>query len=381
MKTNARSQHVVAIDLVRFLAAGLVLLSHLAFSIGDRPDSRAYALSDGTMPHALWPALSFYGWIGVQIFFVISGIVITYSAHAASPYVFFRSRVLRLVPAAWLCATLTAAVLVWHHGAVTTELLRGWRHSMLFMPWDPWIDNAYWTLGVEISFYVAVGVLIYRQRAESIGKLAAVLTWGCLGYWLLYSLAQSGLVPRLGAMQLPYLAERLLELLLVKHGAFFAAGVYICSVFIERRPRPALMHLLAMLVACVLQIHWYNHYANGPRDNPLWPALALWGGSVAVIVLGIRYNTVLRSNPALVRLLRLLGLMTYPLYLLHQNIGAVVIGRLRLWGVEPVAALCLSTLLVLVLCWAVVTYAEPLLKRWMGAVLDFGRERLQRSAA
>jgi len=383
MNATARSQHVVAIDLVRFLAAGLVLLSHLAFGIADRPDGRAYNLSGGTMPHSLLPDLSFYGWIGVQIFFVISGIVITYSAHGASPYAFFRSRMLRLVPAAWLCSTLSLAVLVWHQQGLTTDVLRGYRHSMLFMPWYPWIDNVFWTLGIEVSFYTIVGVMIYRRCAESIGTLAATLAWICLVYWLLFSLAQAGFLPGVAAMQgkLPYLIRRVLELLLVAHGSFFAVGIYICAVFINRLPRPAWRHVAATLLACLLQIYWSNVDDNGPRNNPWWPAMALWLSSIAVILLGIRYNAALRSSATLVRVLRLLGLMTYPLYLLHQNIGAVAIGWLRHRGVEPAAALCLASLLVLLLCYGVVTFAEPLLKRWMGVALDLGRARLTRQRA
>lgn len=381
---TSRNQHVIAIDLVRFLAAALVLLSHLAFSIGARPDSRPYELSGGTMPQALLPGLSFYGWIGVQVFFVVSGIVIAYSAHGATPYAFFRSRVLRLVPAAWLCTTLIFVVLLWHHGALTTDLLRGFRHSMLFMPWDPWIDYAFWTLGVEISFYTAVGVLIYRRQLRSIGTLASVLAWVCLLYWLLFSLGQwGGGLPELAILRgkLPYFAERVLELLLVKHGSFFAAGIYIWAVFIDRRSGPAWWNVAATLAACVLEVYWTNVYANGPRTNPWWPAMAIGCGSVAMILAGIRYNAELRSNATVVRVLRTLGLMTYPLYLLHQSIGSVVIGQLRLTGVEPVAALCIATLLVMALSWSVVSYAEPALKSWMGEAMDFGRARLIRMRA
>lgn len=378
---NARQQHVIAIDLVRFVAAVLVLLSHLAFSIGARPDSRPYELSGGTMPEAILPGLSFYGWIGVQVFFVISGIVIAYSARGATPYAFLRSRVVRLVPAAWICSTLTLAVLAWHYGGLNTDLMRGYRHSMLFMPWYPWIDNVFWTLGVEIFFYTAVGVLIWRGKEKSIGTLAAALGWICLTYWILYSLGHTGVVPALGVLQnkgLPYLVERVMELLLIKHGAFFAVGIFIWATLIDGQKRPAWATLIATLAACVIQIHWTTVDANGPRDFPLWPGLAIWVVSMAFILLGIRHNTALRSSPGLVRLLRVLGLMTYPLYLVHQNIGAVVIGPLRRFGIEPVMALVIASALTLLLSWVVVTYAEPVVKRWVGAAMDLSRVRLGR---
>ena len=375
---NPRQQHVIAVDLVRFVAAVLVLLSHLAFSIGDRTDSRPYQLSGGTFSQALLPWLSFYGWIGVQVFFVISGIVIAYSARGATPYAFLRSRVVRLVPGAWLCSTLILAVLVWHYGGLNTDLMRGYRHSMLFMPWYPWIDNVFWTLGVEIFFYTAVGVLIWRGKERAIGTLAATLGWICLGYWILYSLGQSGVVQKLSVLHgaLPYAAERVLELLLIKHGAFFAAGIFIWAVLIDGQQRPSWSTLAAVLIACVTQIYWTNVDANGPRTNPWWPALMIWIVSMAVIVLGIRKNSAWRASQSLVSLLRVLGLMTYPLYLLHQNIGAVMMGHMRRLGVEPVPALLLASAAVLLLSWLVVRFGEPVLKRWLGGTMDLMRARL-----
>ena len=47
-----------------------------------------------------------FGWIGVQIFFVISGIVIANSAQSATPFRFAVSRFLRLYPAAWIAAAI-----------------------------------------------------------------------------------------------------------------------------------------------------------------------------------------------------------------------------------------------------------------------------------
>ncbi|SFR72423.1 Peptidoglycan/LPS O-acetylase OafA/YrhL, contains acyltransferase and SGNH-hydrolase domains [Mitsuaria sp. PDC51] len=375
---NPRQQHVIAIDLVRFVAAVLVLFSHLAFSIAERPDSKPAELSGHTMPASILPGLSFYGWIGVQVFFVISGIVIAYSARGATPYAFLRSRVVRLVPAAWVCSTLTLAVLAWHFSGFTTELMRGYRHSMLFLPWYPWIDNVFWTLGVEIVFYTAVGVLIWRGKERAIGMLAVVLAWVCLGYWAAFSLGQSGAVPVLAVLYkgLPYLVDRLLELLLVKHGAFFAAGIFVWAVLIDRQKRPSWATLAAIAAACLVQIFWTTVDNNDGRDNPWWPAVAIWVGSLAVILLGIRHNLAWRSSQSLVSVLRVLGLMTYPLYLLHQNIGSVAVGVLRRAGIDPVTSLLAASAAVLLLSWLVVTYAEPVVKRWVGGVMDLVRLRL-----
>jgi exopolysaccharide production protein ExoZ len=59
---------------------------------------------------------TWFGWVGVEVFFVISGFVITNSARGASPIEFLKGRVLRLYPAAWICATLSLFALIFIAG-------------------------------------------------------------------------------------------------------------------------------------------------------------------------------------------------------------------------------------------------------------------------
>ena len=50
---------------------------------------------------------TWFGWVGVEVFFVISGFVIANSASKTSPIEFLISRALRLYPAVWVCSTAT----------------------------------------------------------------------------------------------------------------------------------------------------------------------------------------------------------------------------------------------------------------------------------
>lgn len=70
----------------------------------------------------------------------------------------------RLAPAVWICAPVTAAVLLlvglsWPTDAVT-RLVR----TALFAPYSPWVDSVYWTLGIEIAFYAVVWTLLWLGR-------------------------------------------------------------------------------------------------------------------------------------------------------------------------------------------------------------------------
>ncbi len=90
---------VFELDLLRFVAAVMVLLYHYTW--------RAQAIPDLDAPdYPTWiNSWSRYGFLGVELFFFISGMVIFHSAANASARGFLLSRVVRLFPAYWVLVT------------------------------------------------------------------------------------------------------------------------------------------------------------------------------------------------------------------------------------------------------------------------------------
>src|SRR3954467_13086305 len=84
------------LDLLRFTAAAGVVLFHAT----DWP-AHATALT-----HA-----STFGFMGVPLFFMISGFVILMTAQNRSGIEFVNSRIARLYPSYWICVLLSAASL------------------------------------------------------------------------------------------------------------------------------------------------------------------------------------------------------------------------------------------------------------------------------
>lgn len=152
------------LDVVRFVAALLVALFHLSASNwgDDRP-----------FPEIDW--LTGAGWVGVPIFFVISGFVISLSATGKSVREFVWGRALRLYPAAWIRATITMLV-------APVPLYR-YLNSIVLAPWGPWVSRVYWTLGVEIVFYGLIAVAI--AASWSLSRVALALGWMSIAYYSL----------------------------------------------------------------------------------------------------------------------------------------------------------------------------------------------------
>jgi peptidoglycan/LPS O-acetylase OafA/YrhL len=99
------TSRVNEIDLLRFISALSVVFFHYAFW-GHTADAMSI------MPYPLLASVSKYGWLGVLLFFMISGFVILMTAASGSLRGFVISRIVRLYPAFWACCTITFVAIV-----------------------------------------------------------------------------------------------------------------------------------------------------------------------------------------------------------------------------------------------------------------------------
>ena len=352
---------LIALDLLRFGCALLVVAFHFGTVFG-------FTLHLGEA----WRGRFGFGWIGVQLFFVISGYVIARSAQHAAPGAFVRKRALRLLPAVWICATGTMIV-----RALTDpppHLIAAWLQSAALLPGGYRIDSAYWTLGIELYFYalIATGLRAGRDGSASIERRAVLLCIASAGFWATTLLAGWDAVA-LGD-------SRPVQLLLLPHGCYFALGILIRAMT-SYGATPRRVALSAVCVAAaIVQIAVRTREANASFEVHVAAVVPLlvFAAGVAVI-LGAR--RVQRPLARLVdaRLAATLGLMTYPLYLLHQEIAHAVIVALRDRGVPTGTALAVAFATVLGLAWWVARIAEPPLRDRLAAALDLVGAILRRA--
>ena len=136
---------VPELDLLRFTAAATVVVFHF------------YVLLPGntTFEQAI-SAVSRFGFLGVPLFFMISGFVILWTAFNRTPGRFVLARLCRLYPSYWVCVLITSGVLAWAGGAPSwRQLVTNLTMFQHFFGFDS-IDQVYWTLYVELKFYALV---------------------------------------------------------------------------------------------------------------------------------------------------------------------------------------------------------------------------------
>jgi peptidoglycan/LPS O-acetylase OafA/YrhL len=347
-------RHIAGLDLVRFFAAFSVMAFHyFAWTPLSPLSTGAHILGHVKASRAL-ADFTWFGWVGVEIFFVISGFVIAFSAENAGAWAFARARVLRLAPGAWICASLTLALsLAFGQPLLTT--IDGYVHAVLFLPFGPYIDGVYWTLAIEIAFYLLVFLLLLNGRARQLELLGMLIGVGS-ALFLFLTILKPGLLYRWD--------PRWFEVLLLRHGVFFAIGVSLWACWRRGVSLARIAFISVMLIAALREIALASKdFAAGMEieRSPLAPS-ALFLVILALMVAALASNAVFATRPKLVETLRVLGLATYPLYLVHQVLGAFALKFLIAAGAPPIAAAFLAGVFFVGLAIVIARYAEPPLR-------------------
>lgn len=326
--TRAR---VYEIDLLRFLAALAIVLFHCSYR-GQAADE----LTVLSYP-ALAPVFK-YGYLGVELFFMISGFVILMTAANRSLGEFVIARMVRLYPAFWVCCTLTFLVMLAigepPHSASLARYLANMTMLSGFVGVTS-IDGAYWSLFVEIQFYALVAILLgsgYLHRAETFLVLwvGASIVLVIHPVWFLGSL------------------------LITDYSAFFIAGATCFLIWSKGlSPTRAAVVTCAWGLALAQSLHKVQAFAR--HFNTSFNAYIVIG--IVTLFFAIMVMIALRRTAFEGRQWWLfLGSISYPLYLLHQNIGYMVFNvaastvnvHVLFWGTIVAALGCASAVHLLV---------------------------------
>ncbi|WP_281020050.1 acyltransferase [Minwuia sp. IMCC3060] len=281
------TERIEIIELVRGLAALAVALFHFANQ-----------LTSGVSVF-----LTSWGWLGVDAFFIISGVVIPYSLYGMNYRFgmfprFMAKRIVRLEPPYVISILLT--IVLWHVSTMMPgfqgsdpDYTLGQILSHLFyltpLLGYEWLGPVYWTLAYEFVFYITMGLtfswligrsVLYTMAAGGLALLAVFLIWGKVDY-------------------------RLFE---------FLVGFLIMRWYVLERERT----LTAVLIlATLFAIYWF-------------------GGQKTIIVAVLTVATIwLLRSVRVDRRLLWLGTVSYSLYLTHVLTGGRVVNLMKRFVQDP----------------------------------------------
>ena len=300
---------VGVLDGLRLVAALLVVAYHF-LGTGGGGSSQAWGRPTSEVFPLLHP-IAVYGWLGVELFFLISGFVICMSCWDKPLGRFLASRAARLYPAYWfgvLATTLVLTVLPGFRyarggGTVLTNL------TMFEVPLGAhYVDGVYWTLWAELRFYLVFCLVVRKgltyRRVLSFCLLwtfAAVLGSGTTG--VAHSLLMPGYAP------------------------LFVTGI--AAFLLWRFGHNPLLWGLIGFNWLVYQGELQDRVRGASHtlgESLSWPVAAAVFTALLALLLWLVLGPAGRFNP---RWLTTAGALTYPLYLIHEDIGWTVIDRLH----------------------------------------------------
>lgn len=301
----AKAEHIATLDILRLVAALTVVFFHVFFrgAAGEPMMGVAYPEVAG---------VAIYGYLGVNLFFIISGFVIAWSAEGRDWTNFALARFLRLYPGYVVCVTITFAVLsIAASPALPASLMQYIANLTMFAPAlrQPFMDGVYWSIVLELVFYGWVTLALMTGTFQRY-KLELVTGWMAV-------VALNEIVLGSGALRMLFITE---------FGPLFAAGILLHHIRSHGRSSEAMLLLAATFsLSCmtmgVTQGWMQAHYgASVPTHHLIVANLVMFGA----VLIAIRYSGALRAGS----LTLALGGLTYPLYLLHQNVGYVAIDAL-----------------------------------------------------
>ena len=379
------------LDPLRFGAALGVAVFHLMFyswagsSINAPQGFEHYFAADVQFPNAA--PFTWFGWVGVEIFFVISGFVIANSASKSSPKEFLFGRALRLYPAVWVGSTLSFLVLLFFAREKASEFILPYIQAMLLIPKGikgQWLDCVYWTLAAEMAFYGLVFCTLLTKKVT-----LRHLAWGLTIYSAVFN-AFSMLVLS-GALQSDMLYWVVLMFRvpgatwLLNHGCFFALGIWL---FISANRTLTTLERVAVVVTCLSGGAEIYYFSSFPFERPYPPSrinrpfcrssFGLRRCCSLPFAANKSRHSAGTASPEAPAYLRTLGLITYPLYLTHNVTGSAIIRVLIDAGLDASLAVWASLAMLVLVCWFICAKIEPAIRRLLTEIFSNFRLRFRK---
>ncbi|MPT48788.1 MAG: acyltransferase [Sphingobium sp.] len=309
--SSTQKKMIYSLQILRGLAALMVLVRH----------SSKIAFEGSGI--AQFPM----GQSGVDIFFVISGIVIFITGRHLDWYVFARRRIARIVPLYWLMTTISVSVAILsvyfsmggyksHGGFSVVNAIA----SYLFIPSFDENGGIYpaivlgWTLNFEMYFYmICTLVLLLAPKRWFLQITSVIIVIGIALGSALYWIPGNKIELPLAIWLLPITAE-------------FVAGLWLARLWVQGFRTPLWLNAILIIAAVAALI-------ISPISGPYSILRPLYWGIPAIMIVWAALSSEEAIDFSRWRVGQLIGDASYAIYLTHPlvlNLAGIILRKLKL---------------------------------------------------
>lgn len=311
-------ERVTILDGLRVLAIFMVMLFHYYSRFLDTHYTYSFKM----------PTIFSYGYLGVELFFIISGFVISLTLNKCDGFVeFMKKRFVRLIPAMVICSTVTFLFVILFDSnnlfkqsksivnlAISNTFISPLLINTALSTNVSYIDGAYWSLWVEITFYILAGLFYFFSPKKFIRNFSLLVFLGMMGFFLCISeIGANILIPYIGIDLFQFLRIFFKIFTFFEYGIWFLIGMVLKLLYFDKSNIRLIVYFVALFFFQTLLI--LNVYTILFSITTLSLLLLFVFKPSIISFLGSKF-------------LSKIGIASYSIYLLHQNIGVLSINKL-----------------------------------------------------
>lgn len=322
----------------------------------------AYSRWSGIVPYgdtvADFPVFKL-GWIGVELFFLISGFVILMTLEKSKNFKeFLRKRWLRLFPAMFISTIFiySTASFLPERPAGQPQILDTLSGLLFIEPY--WfykfthlnisaIEGSFWSLFVEVKYYIIFGILYFIfDKNKAIDIIFGLFVIAAMAF-IFYQYYNSKIL---------FYFITASNLLSLNHLGWFATGSCIYLYINEKKKKYLYRYLIFGLISSVILPFYYKNEIQNYSEI-LVAAITITTFFGAIIILS-KLQFIVEN-----KILNYFSFVSYPLYLIHENaMIALIIKASKLFPnfpslLWPIIIISFITMIAYIIA----KYLEPLL--------------------
>ena len=307
------------------------------------------------------PVLEYFvarGWIGVDIFFVISGYVIFMSAQRKTAAEFITSRIVRVYPSLILIVT---SIFIFENVLGKAELnaiqlIKNITLTFRLDPLDAFVPQL-WTLVYEFKFYGAIALIILIIP-KWINKSNLFLVLVLVYIVILFANSQP-LGPSHESSQV--LLARFSSYHLGRYGYLFMIGCCL-SILKDSTDKITKLGSRVLVLTSVLALYELECYTMGDF-------IVLVCSFIIILIPRRKYNSRL-----FISISRNLGGISYPLYLVHYHLTLYLINKTKLLPLPMTMLFLISYSVTIMVSYAIYRYYEVPIQKYLKRKMALGTE-------
>lgn len=322
--------YLALIDILRFISSLGVMLYHY------------FGKSINTETTNYFAFFIKHGGLGVQLFFIISGLVIYFSINKDIKG-FISSRFSRIYPIFWILCSFTYIFTTVFTPDSSLPFLKFLRNLLIIgvTKVQDSVDGSYWSLTIELLFYAYICSFVYIFKKE---RLELFYTG-----WLLASLA---------LFSLNNFDGMIAKILLIRYAPYFIFGgiLGLCINEWKKVSKYVLMRRSLLMAISMFSIVYMSHKLNNETSSGL-NSFGVYDKPSTVYVLSFFLIVTIAAiislrikNIRLIKVSKMLGGITYPLYLVHQKVGEIIIEKLHNFN-SLVISMIVTIIMIVISYW------------------------------